>query len=118
MKDSSLFSLHQKVLRSVDVMKSGHSQRIFALRFHPQHKSIFVTGGWDRCIKVSKRQPVSPRFYFHLIYKVWDVRDGNVIASLPGPYICGDAIDIQGNDILTGSWKAKDALQVDISIGI
>ncbi|XP_065838111.1 uncharacterized protein [Oscarella lobularis] len=79
---------------SVDVMKSGHSQRIFALRFHPQHKSIFVTGGWDRCIKV------------------WDVRDGNVIASLPGPYICGDAIDIQGNDILTGSWKAKDALQI------
>ena len=34
------------------------------------------------------------------------------MASIPGPYVCGDSIDIQGSEILTGSWKAKDALQV------
>jgi WD40 repeat protein len=77
-----------------DVIKAGHHQRVFALKFHPQHKDIFVTGGWDRAIKV------------------WDLRTGGTVASIPGPYICGDSIDIQGSEILTGSWKAKDALQV------
>jgi WD40 repeat protein len=36
-----------------DVIKAGHHQRVFALKFHPQHKDIFVTGGWDRAIKVT-----------------------------------------------------------------
>lgn len=31
---------------------SGHSRRIFALRFHPQENHIFLTGGWDNSVKV------------------------------------------------------------------
>ncbi|XP_078064461.1 coronin-like protein cor-1, partial [Mustelus asterias] len=32
-------------------LMSGHSRRIFALRFHPEECHIFLTGGWDNSIK-------------------------------------------------------------------
>jgi len=32
--------------------ESGHGRKVFALRFHPFDDNIFLTGGWDRCIKV------------------------------------------------------------------
>jgi WD40 repeat protein len=74
---------------------SGHAQRIFALKYHPDHEGIFITGGWDN----------------HL--KVWDARtEEGVIRTIKGPHICGDSLDIKDNNILTGSWVAKDALQI------
>ena len=32
--------------------QSGHSQKILALRFHPDDKDVFVTAGWDHSVKV------------------------------------------------------------------
>lgn len=32
--------------------ESGHGRKVFALKFHPFDDNIFLTGGWDRCIKV------------------------------------------------------------------
>lgn len=32
---------------------SGHSRRIFALRFHPSELHLFLTGGWDNSVKAS-----------------------------------------------------------------
>ena len=33
----------------------GHAQRIFAIKYHPEIESVFVSAGWDNCLKVSCR---------------------------------------------------------------
>lgn len=43
---------------------------------------------------------------------IWDIRQATVVGSLIGPKICGDAIDIKGNYILTGAHRLKDQLQL------
>ncbi|KAM4694550.1 THO complex subunit 6 homolog [Discoglossus pictus] len=74
---------------------SGHSRRIFALRFHPSEYHIFVTGGWDDSIKV------------------WDKRMAKEARKvINGPHICGPGIDIKENMLLTGSWVNRNALQL------
>lgn len=35
-----------------DLQFSGCAQRIFALKFHPEYDDVFITGGWDRQLKV------------------------------------------------------------------
>ncbi|XP_053314438.1 katanin p80 WD40 repeat-containing subunit B1-like [Spea bombifrons] len=76
-------------------LPSGHSRRIFALRFHPSEPHVFVTGGWDNSVKV------------------WDNRVAKEARrDIRGPHICGSGIDIQGNKLLTASWVARDALQL------
>ena len=32
--------------------EAGHGSKVFGLRFHPFDDNLFLTGGWDRCIKV------------------------------------------------------------------
>ncbi|XP_031563078.1 uncharacterized protein LOC116298688 [Actinia tenebrosa] len=80
----------------LDVVKpeSGHGRKVFGLKFHPFDDNVFLTGGWDRCLKI------------------WDVRVDQVVRSINGPYICGDGIDIFQDDILTASWLNQNALQV------
>lgn len=80
--------------------EAGHGRKVFALRFHPFDDNIFLTGGWDRCIKV------------------WDVRADQIVRAIHGPYICGDGIDIWEDVVLSASWVAHNALQIwDFSSG-
>lgn len=72
----------------------GHSNRIFALKFHPEDSNIILSAGWDSVI------------YF------WDIRDKHSFASIYGPAVSGDAIDIKGDQVLTGSWRNKDQLEL------
>lgn len=72
----------------------GHSNRIFALKFHPEDSNIILSAGWDSVI------------YF------WDIRDKHSFASIYGPAVCGDSIDIKGGQVLTGSWRNKDQLEL------
>lgn len=44
--------------------------------------------------------------------QIWDIREGNAVRSIYGPHICGDALDIVGDEILTGSWRADTQLEV------
>ena len=37
-----------------DWQASGNAMRVFALRWHDKYDHIFVTGGWDRQLKVSQ----------------------------------------------------------------
>lgn len=76
----------------------GHGRKVFALKFHPFDNNMFITGGWDKCVKV------------------WDVRSAHSARTIWGPYVCGDALDMCVDHILTGSWLADDALQVIMSI--
>ncbi|XP_030398574.1 uncharacterized protein LOC115639760 isoform X2 [Gopherus evgoodei] len=74
---------------------SGHSRRIFALRFHPEDRHMFLTAGWDDCVKI------------------WDKRMAKEAQRvINGPHICGPGLDIQGNCVLTGSWVPHNALQL------
>lgn len=72
----------------------GHSNRIFSLKYHPDDVNVLISGAWDNTV------------YF------WDVRDGKSYASIYGPAISGDALDIKGNTILTGSWRSKEQLEL------
>ena len=36
-----------------EVSNSGHARRVFALRYFPNQRHVFATGGWDNCVKVS-----------------------------------------------------------------
>jgi WD40 repeat protein len=72
----------------------GHSNRIFCLNFHKENSNLLVSGGWDNTIQ----------FY--------DVKQGLIVNSVYGPHICGDAIDLKGDYMLTGSWNVKDQLQL------
>ncbi|CAH2245485.1 cell division cycle, cofactor of APC complex-like isoform X1 [Pelobates cultripes] len=74
---------------------SGHTRRIFALKFHPSENHIFLTGGWDDSIKV------------------WDKRMAKEARRvIDGPHICGPGIDIKDNKIITASWVSRNALQL------
>ena len=72
----------------------GHSNRIFSCRFLPSDPNVILSGGWDNTIQF------------------WDIRAGASVRSIYGPHICGDSLDIAGNDIVTGSWRSDNQLEV------
>lgn len=75
-------------------LPAGHSNRVFSLRFHPLDEHVLLSAGWDKTIQM------------------WDLRTGGSVRSIFGPHICGDSIDISGNDIVSGSWRATEQLQL------
>ncbi|CAM9250842.1 unnamed protein product [Pylaiella littoralis] len=72
----------------------GHSNRVFAVKFHPEDPEVLLTGGWDNTIQF------------------WDMRVGYSVKSIFGPHISGDSLDICNNEILTGSWRPNSPLEV------
>jgi len=62
----------------------GHSNRIFALKFSPADPQIVFSAGWDNTVLM------------------WDLRTETTLCSLYGPHICGDALDVLGDTLLTG----------------
>ncbi|GMH82792.1 hypothetical protein TrST_g4742 [Triparma strigata] len=72
----------------------GHSNRVFAVKFHHNDPNVLISGGWDNTIQV------------------WDCRAGKAQRSIFGPHLCGEAIDLQGDVILTGSHRADDPLEL------
>ncbi len=72
----------------------GHSNRVFSCKFYPEDDNIIVSGGWDNTVQI------------------WDIRAGHAVRSIYGPHICGDALDVVGNEIVTGSWRATNQLEV------
>lgn len=73
---------------------AGHSNRVFTVKWHPTDTNILVSGGWDNTVQV------------------WDVRAAMSVRTIYGPHLCGDALDIDADHILTGSWKPVDQLQI------
>jgi len=78
----------------------SHSNRIFAVCFHPHETDIILSGGWDNTIQI------------------WDARVSGTghgaVRSMFGAHLCGDALQItpDGNYVISGSWRPDDALQV------
>lgn len=74
---------------------AGHANRVFSIKFHPRDPNVLLSGGWDNTVQI------------------WDIRSGHSERSIYGPHICGDALDIDANDvILTGSWRPENPLQL------
>lgn len=75
---------------------AGHSNRIFALKYHPIHPNIIVTGSWDKKVQF------------------WDTRVGYSVRAFYGPLVSGDSLDISGdgNMVLTGSCRTQEQLQL------
>jgi WD40 repeat protein len=80
---------------------SGHSNRVFAVKFRQSDPNMVLSGGWDNTVQM------------------WDLRAGRSVRSIYGPHICGDALDVNAQgQILTGSWRPEKALQVwDLGTG-
>jgi len=72
----------------------GHSNRIYSVKFDPANPNMIVSGGWDKTV------------YF------WDLRAGKSIGSISGPAIHGDSLDVKNNQVLTGSCRPKDQLEL------
>jgi len=78
----------------------GHSNRVFSGKFVPGDDNTVVTGGWDNTVQI------------------WDLRSGAAVRSIFGPHICGDSLDVVGNEIVTGSWRPEHQLEVwDLGTG-
>lgn len=73
---------------------AGHSNRIFSMKFHPTDENVIISGGWDNTIQI------------------WDLRVKHSVRGIYGPHIAGDALDIQGDEILTGSWRPDSPLEL------
>ncbi|EAY01840.1 hypothetical protein TVAG_002950 [Trichomonas vaginalis G3] len=73
---------------------SGHSDRAYCVHFVNSDPNLLASGGWDNTIQI------------------WDLRQTNSVMVLPGPHICGDAIDTNKNYLLAGSWRTHDQLQL------
>jgi len=67
---------------------TGHSNRIFSLKYHPDDPNVLLSGGWDNTVLI------------------WDTRTGLSERSIYGPHLCGDSLDIQNDVVLTGNHRS------------
>lgn len=81
-------------LESRKLTMPQHSNRIFAVKFSCNDPNLMFSGGWDNTI---------------LLY---DIRAKQVQNYLYGPHICGDAMDMKGDLLLTVSWGRSDQIQI------
>jgi len=77
---------------------TGHSNRVFSVKFHPEEEHLVASGGWDNTVQI------------------WDTRAGHAVRSIYGPHLCGDSLDlvVQGKatSLLTGSWRPGSPLEI------
>ena len=73
---------------------AGHSNRVFAVKFVPDEPQLLLSAGWDNTVQI------------------WDLRTSQPCASIYGPHVCGDSIDVSGHEVLTGSWRQNKQLQI------
>ncbi|CDS41636.1 wd40 repeat [Echinococcus multilocularis] len=79
-----------------DNYTEGHSMRIAALRYHPTQPRLLASASWDHHVKV------------------WDTRTREgPVHDIYGPLVCSpEGLDIEGDHILTASWRKCQALEI------
>ena len=63
---------------------TGHSNRVFSVKFVKEDENLVVSGGWDNTVQI------------------WDTRIEHSVRSFYGPHVCGDSIDVINGQIVTG----------------
>ncbi len=81
--------MHTTSLKNV-----GHQNRIFGMKCNPNDENMVATAGWDRSLKI------------------YDIRANKVAASIGGPLLVGDSLDILNDYIITGSNRNRDVMQI------
>ena len=92
--DEATKTLTTTLCRGFGKVTPGHSNRVFSLKFNPDDDNVVVSGGWDNTVQV------------------WDLRVEHSVRSFYGPHICGDAVDIHNNTVLTGSWRPENQVEL------
>mmetsp|Transcript_8408 Transcript_8408/g.16741 ORF Transcript_8408/g.16741 Transcript_8408/m.16741 type:complete len:369 (+) Transcript_8408:457-1563(+) len=92
--DEATKTLMTEMRSGVGLSSPGHSNRVFSLKFNPTDPNTLISGGWDNTVQI------------------WDLRLEHAVRSIYGPHICGDAVDIYDNTIVTGSWRTKNQLEL------
>lgn len=72
----------------------GHSNRVQCVKYDKEDLNLCVSGGWDKTVLV------------------WDIRTGEAVKSIFGPYIGGESLDIHDGIILTGAFQSDKQLQL------
>lgn len=72
----------------------GHSSRVFCVRFNPDNNNMIISGGWDKTIQI------------------YDVREGQIINSIYGTKICGEALDINSYYIIAAGWGQERQISI------
>ena len=72
----------------------GHSNRVFALKFHPTDTCMLFSGGWDNSILA------------------WDIRKETPAYHFLGPNISGESLDVYGNKVVAGSFNNENNLMI------
>lgn len=90
---TNILTLRGSSIGDYSTTTPGHANRVFSVKYtHDEH--LLLSGGWDNTVHI------------------WDTREGCSVRHLHGPHICGDALDVKGNEILTGSWRQHDQLEL------
>lgn len=103
-KDKTL-RIYDEATKSVQVTMSqgigysvtatpGHSNRVFSVKFVPNDDNLIISGGWDNTVLI------------------WDARIHRAMRSIFGPHLCGDSLDMSGYEVLTGSWRPENQLEI------
>jgi COMPASS component SWD3 len=77
----------------------GHKSRINSVCFHKNdstgnYSNLLVSGGWDQRVVI------------------YDIRTNKICATIFGPYICGDSIDMKDHVLLTGSFYTDSNIEL------
>jgi WD40 repeat protein len=91
-KDCSIRIIDEHTKSHVDTLSGGmgvqgHSNRVFSVKYDTEDPNLLVSGGWDNTVLL------------------WDLRSSKVVASVYGPHICGDGLDIRDGQILASSYS-------------
>lgn len=81
------------LLKPGDSSAIGHSNRVHSVKF-TEDPNVVVSGGSDRTIFI------------------WDLRVGKSVGYVHGPHVCGNAIDVAKDIMLTGSFDKNKVLQL------
>jgi len=80
---------------AASVSGMGHSSNVYGAAWERgPGDAVLVTAGWDNSICI------------------WDRRQRARVGSMFGAYVCGDALDLRGNEVLSGSWRDQSPLQL------
>lgn len=74
--------------------KSGHTNRIFCVTYNKADPNLVASAGWDSTVIIH------------------DLRKKGPISGILGPYVCGDSIEFCGKDVIVGSFRNENQLEV------
>lgn len=77
-----------------DWSQRGHTNRIFSIKFLPDDPNVILSCGWDSNLNI------------------WDLRQKELVGTFYGPNMSGDSLDFCRGDILAGSYRATQTIQV------